>query len=90
MFQTLKKIRIFCLRALRARSKVHPSMVTTNEMSNRKRNKRRFLGLPAAARALGVDRTHLWRVLTGQRVSLSLRKRFRAFQQATARGDHHE
>lgn len=35
----------------------------------------RFPGIAREAAALGVDRTHLWRVLTGRRESRSLLRR---------------
>ena len=38
----------------------------------------RFAGIGEAAQALGVDRTHLWRVLTGRRKSASLHARYEA------------
>jgi hypothetical protein len=40
----------------------------------------RFPGIVADARALGVSRDHLWRVLVGDRQSLSLLKRYNALQ----------
>ncbi|MEO7933228.1 MAG: hypothetical protein ABIT76_08735 [Chthoniobacterales bacterium] len=39
----------------------------------------RFPGILRAARELDVDRTHLYRVLLGQRVSHSLTARYHAF-----------
>ncbi len=40
----------------------------------------RSSGIPAAAAARGVDRTHLWRVLTGRRESRSLVRRYRELE----------
>lgn len=42
----------------------------------------RFAGIGEAAQALGVDRTHLWRVLTGRRQSRSLSARYAAWKEA--------
>ena len=44
--------------------------------------RRRPSGIPAAAAALGVDRTHLWRVLRGQRRSDRLMRRYRELEGA--------
>jgi hypothetical protein len=51
----------------------------------RKRKKIRgswFRGISGTAHALGVSRSHLWRVLTGERRSLSLMARYRALPAA--------
>ena len=45
----------------------------------RRRGATRFPRIGEAAAALGVDRTHLWRVLTGRRPSRSLLRRYRLF-----------
>ena len=42
------------------------------------RRRTRFPRIGEAARDLGVDRTHLWRVLTGKRRSASLLRRYEA------------
>lgn len=42
-----------------------------------KRKRHRISGITAAAKALGVTRQHLYLVLTGQRRSESLLKRYR-------------
>ena len=42
----------------------------------------RFAGIGKAAAALGVERTHLWRVLTGQRQSRSLTRRYAEWKEA--------
>ena len=39
----------------------------------------RFPGITEAARRLGVDRSHLWRVLAGRRESRALSARYSAF-----------
>jgi hypothetical protein len=44
-----------------------------------------FKGIDADAKTLGVERTHLWRVLTGNRESISLLKRYNELR--AARGD---
>lgn len=55
-------------------------MKTKNKNKSPRRARRvRFAGIGEAAQALGVDRTHLWRVLTGQRQSRSLLRRYEAF-----------
>jgi len=41
------------------------------------KNRAKFPGIVAAARALGVTRIHLYLVLSGKRESKSLRKRYR-------------
>lgn len=43
---------------------------------------RRFPGITEAARRLGVDRSHLWRVLAGRRESASLSRRYRELEGA--------
>jgi DNA-binding phage protein len=45
---------------------------------------RRFRGITKAARELGVDRTHLYRVLKGQRQSRALIRRYKALRAAAA------
>lgn len=40
----------------------------------------RFPGLMTAARELGVERSHLYRVLSGQRESRRLMRQYRAWQ----------
>jgi hypothetical protein len=40
----------------------------------------RFHGINAAARALGVERTHLYRVLAGKRESKRLMEEYRAWE----------
>lgn len=47
-----------------------------------KKSKVRFPRIARDAAALGVDRTHLWRVLTGRRESASLLRRYRALAAA--------
>ena len=42
----------------------------------------RFPGIVESARALGVSRDHLFKVLTGKRSSASLLERYRALQRA--------
>ena len=44
----------------------------------------RFAGICADARALGVSREHLFRVLSGQRQSRSLLQRYRELKQSKA------
>jgi hypothetical protein len=51
----------------------------TNKKSEQKRNVR-FPGICAAAKALGVTREHLYRVLTGERHSASLSRRYHSLQ----------
>ena len=46
------------------------------------RKRVRFYGICAAAKALEVERTHLYRVLTGERPSKSLLSRYRALKGA--------
>jgi len=58
-----------------------PHMKTKNKnksSSPRRARRVRFAGIGEAAAALGVERTHLWRVLTGQRQSRSLLARYEA------------
>lgn len=43
-------------------------------------------GMVADAEALGVCRTHLWRVLTGQRESRSLMRRYQELQERKRKG----
>ena len=54
----------------------------TERNSEKKAARRRPTGNPAAAAALGVDRTHLWRVLRGQRRSDRLMRRYRELEGA--------
>ncbi len=42
------------------------------------RRRTRFPHIGKAAEQLGVERTHLWRVLSGQRKSASLLRRYEA------------
>lgn len=42
------------------------------ETDRKKTKKIRWLGITAAAQRLGISRTHLYLVLTGKRVSMSL------------------
>jgi hypothetical protein len=42
-----------------------------------KRGRAKYLGIITDAATLGVERTHLWRVLSGQRQSKSLLARYR-------------
>jgi len=44
----------------------------------------KFRGICAAALALDVERTHLYRVLTGERESKSLLKRYKQFTKGEA------
>lgn len=48
--------------------------------SEKQRRKIRFPGIVAHAEKLGVNRSHLYRVLTGERPSPSLFERFQALQ----------
>lgn len=54
--------------------KLSDMLPATPEETNPKRV--RFEGIIADARRLGVDRTHLYRVLTGKRESKELLKRY--------------
>ncbi|MCL1920844.1 MAG: hypothetical protein FWG50_07170 [Kiritimatiellaeota bacterium] len=45
-----------------------------------------YPGIARHAEALGVERTHLWRVLTGRRESRSLISRYKAIIEAAHRG----
>ena len=49
-------------------------MDTTNL---KKKQKPQFLGIVKDAEILGVDRIHLWKVLTGNRESARLMRRYR-------------
>jgi len=49
-------------------------------MNKQKRRKIRFPGIVGATRALGVSRSHLWFVLTGERLSPRLLCRYRKYQ----------
>lgn len=46
-----------------------------------KKTKRKFKGIVKDAKELGVERTHLYRVLSGQRVSKSLTQRYRSLKE---------
>ncbi len=50
-------------------------MTTITTKSNIK-----FPGICRDAKKLGVERTHLYRVLTGKRISVSLMKRYKALK----------
>lgn len=54
-------------------------MTTGSKHKNTGRGPTRFPRIGAAAAALGVNRTHLWRVLVGKRRSSSLLRRYRSF-----------
>lgn len=54
-------------------------MKAGSKHKNTGRGPTRFPRIVEAAAALGVDRTHLWRVLTGRRSSRSLLRRYNAF-----------
>lgn len=45
-----------------------------------KRGKNKYVGIVSDAAALGVERTHLFRVLNGERNSRSLMRRYRALK----------
>lgn len=53
-----------------------------NKCPSPRRARVRFAGIGEAAQTLGVDRTHLWRVLTGRRRSRSLLARYAAWKGA--------
>jgi hypothetical protein len=48
----------------------------TSRKSKAKQGRNKYVGIVTDAAALGVDRVHLWRVLTGRRVSRSLLSRY--------------
>lgn len=54
-------------------------MVATAEQKRQSRPVQ-FPGITRAARELRVSRTHLWSVLTGARVSASLKRRWEAWK----------
>jgi len=57
--------------------------VSSNESEPKRRV--RFPGICAAARELGVTREHLYRVLSGQRVSHSLLRRYHQLKKRARR-----
>lgn len=67
----------------------HPKIPARSAgIAHRRRTVRRgpveFPGIVEDAKALGVDRAHLWRVLTGERPSVSLLARYRDLKARTA------
>jgi hypothetical protein len=46
-----------------------------------KAGRQKYVGITTDARTLGVERSHLWRVLIGERQSKSLLARYRALKQ---------
>lgn len=52
--------------------------MTKLEITNKGGHSRKsnYPGITRAARSLGVSHSHLWRVLSGQRSSLTLRRRY--------------
>lgn len=70
------------------RQKVTRPMSQDFPQPDHSRMRPRFRGIVADARALGVSRDHLWRVLVGDRQSLSLLKRYNALQ-TKKRKQHH-
>jgi hypothetical protein len=55
-------------------------MRATQKKSKGKQRKSRFAGICAAARRLEVERSHLYRVLSGKRISPGLLGRYRALK----------
>lgn len=59
-------------------------MVRASQQKGKRKRAVRFRGITRAAADLGVERSHLYRVLSGQRESRSLMRRFQEWEKEQA------
>ena len=85
----VRKLFNLVVASMQVRCNICNNMVARNATKGKKK-RQRFAGISADSRALKVNRSHLWRVLSGQRQSRSLMLRYDALktrQASAARPD---